>query len=141
MVRVTLSPTYTVPLTRNLILVFNYSKTQYFIMLYHREYVQILAQKMLKLQDIYWNVHSGILKGKFSLLINLYTTRGQKGCGVKLVTTWCGITRISSMHLFAFHYVCLKKLIKRLRNSFKTGTFILCQVQITNPRGSSDTLA
>ena len=48
---------------------------------------------------------------------------------------------LNEMHLFALRYVYFQELIKRLRNSLKTGTSILCQVQITNPRGSFGILA
>ena len=75
MVTVAWSPTNTVALKINLILCFNYSKTQLFVMVYHQGYVQILAQKMLKLQDICWNVQLEVLIVEVLLLVNPYTTR------------------------------------------------------------------
>ena len=75
MVTVAWSHTYTVALTVNLILCFNYSKAQLFVMVYHQGYVRILAQKMLKLQDICWNVQLKVLTEEVLLLVNPYTTR------------------------------------------------------------------
>ena len=49
--------------------------TQLFVIVYHPGYVQILAQKMLKLQDICWNVQLEVLTGKVLLLVNPYTQR------------------------------------------------------------------
>ena len=75
MVTVARSHTYTVAVTINLLLCFDCSKTQLFVIVYHPGYVQILAQKMLKLQDICWNVQLEVLTGKVLLLVNPYTQR------------------------------------------------------------------
>ena len=75
MVTVARSHTYTVAVTINLLLCFDCSKTQLFVIVYHLGYVQILAQKMLKLQDICWNVQLEVLTGKVLLLVNPYTQR------------------------------------------------------------------
>ena len=75
MVTVARSHTYNVAVTINLSLCFDCSKTQLFVIVYHPGYVQILAQKMLKLQDICWNVQLEVLTGKVLLLVNPYTQR------------------------------------------------------------------
>ena len=75
MVTVARSHTYTVAVTINLLLCFDCSKTQLFVIVYHPGYVQILAQKMLKLEDICWNVQLEVLTGKVLLLVNPYTQR------------------------------------------------------------------
>ena len=75
MVTVARSHTYTVAVTINLLLCFDCSKMQLFVIVYHPGYVQILAQKMLKLQDICWNVQLEVLTGKVLLLVNPYTQR------------------------------------------------------------------
>ena len=75
MVTVARSHTYTVAVTINLLLCFDCSKTQLFVIVCHPGYVQILAQKMLKLQDICWNVQLEVLTGKVLLLVNPYTQR------------------------------------------------------------------
>ena len=43
---------------------------------------------------------------------------------------------LNEMHLFTLHYVYLPRINKALAEFTKIGTSILCQVQITNPRGS-----
>ena len=50
-------------------------KKRLFVIVYHPGYVQILAQIMLKLQDICWNVQLEVLTGKVLLLVNPYTQR------------------------------------------------------------------
>ena len=75
MVTVARSHTYTVAVTINLLLCFDCSKTKLFVIVYNPGYVQILAQKMLKLQDICWNVQLEVLTGKVLLLVNPYTQR------------------------------------------------------------------
>ena len=97
MVTIARSHTYTVALTINMLLCFDCSKTQLFVIVYHPGYVQILAQKMLKLQDICWNVcpTGGINKESF------ITGKSLRSENRKAVEN-----------------------IKRLRNSLKTGSFI-----------------
>ena len=121
MVTVAWPPTYTVALTINLILCFNYSKTRLFVMVYHQGYLQILTQKMLKLQDICWNVRLEVLTGKVLLLVNPYTTKEYKGCGGEVgccvVLHYKNIFNfleaeflldpLNEMHLFALDFVYL----------------------------------